>query len=458
MSVESGSAARSRWLGLASSRRVREGLSNALKRHGLVAFFTMQIIGLTFLQKFALQIDITVFGTYISVGALQVALPIFYFGILILFAFAKPKIDITRLTLFSIFLGIVVVSLALQKSIYSQASVLLMVLCYTPFIFVVDVSGSTYRRMLQVYLNVMLVMGGIVIAQQISQLIWSWLVWPNLNTLISPQFLLPGFNYIQPIIWGSRLMKPHGIFFLEVSTVSQFIAVAFAIEIIYFRRIWRLVFYTLVLLATFAGTGPLLLVLCAPVLLVKLSPRTILMVIVLFAVGCFAADRISWYQQVQGRFTEYEKQGTSAHARFVDPLTSLAETIGKPDRFLTGIGAGNTAKDDGTVSWATTKVAVEYGVLSLIGFSAFIGYVLFKDAPSQRMAFMLVVFFNFMGGGIVIPIYPVMIFIMGGLFRIEKAASDKGREHRGRDSSTRRIATVQGLDAPATAVSTARQT
>lgn len=423
MSVESGSAARSRWLGLASTRRVRERLSNALKRYGLIGFFALQVIGLTFLQKFALQIDITVFGTYISVGALQLALPIFYLGLLLLFAFAKPKVDITRLTLFSVFLGIVAVSLALQKSTYSQASVLLMVLCYAPFILVVEVSGSVYRRMLQIYLNVMLVVGAIVVAQQISQLIWSWLVWPNLNTLVSPDLLLPGFNYIQPITWGSRLMKPHGIFFLEVSTVSQFLAVAFAIEIIYFRRIWRLVTYIVVLLATFAGTGPLLLLLSAPVLMAKLSWRSILLVLVIFAVGCFAADRIHWYQQVQGRFTEYEKQGSSAHLRFIDPLLSLSETIGKPERLFSGIGPGNTSKDDGTVSWAATKVAVEYGVLGLIGFSVFIGYVLFKGAPSQRMAFMLLVFFNFMGGGIVIPIYPIMIFIMGGLFRVEDPKS-----------------------------------
>lgn len=356
-------------------------------------------------------------------GAAQVALPIFYFGILILFAFARPKIDFVRLGLFSVFLGLVAISLILQKSFYSSASVLLMVACYSPFIFVVDVSASAYRKMLKIYLNVMIFMGGVVLLQQVAQTIWTWRVWPNLDTLVSPKYLLPGFNYIQPVIYGSRMIKPHGVFFLEVSTVSQFLAVALAIEMIYFRRVIRMVFYVTALLATFAGTGPLLLLLSAPVLLAKLSPRSVFIAVIIFIAGYFVAERIHWYQQVQGRLTEYRMQGTSAHLRFVDPLIALGDSARRPERLLSGIGPGNTAKEDGTVSWAATKVAVEYGMIPLLGFSAFIGYVLFRGAPSQRMAFVLLVFFNFMGGGIVIPIYPIMIFILGGLFRIEATST-----------------------------------
>jgi hypothetical protein len=421
MSSDADVARKSRWLGLDSARRVRERLSNVLRRHGLIAFFTLQVIGLTFLQKFAIQFDATIFGVYVSVGAVQLALPIFYLGLLTLFAFARPRVDIIRVALFSILIVSVVISLALASAAYSQSSVLLMVACYLPFIFVVEVNASTYRRMMQVFLNVMIVMGAIVLVQQVTQNIWNWRVWPNLNTLISPEFLLPGFNYIQPIIYGSNLMKPHGVFFLEVSTVSQFIAVAFAIEMIYFRRLWRLIYYVVVLLATFAGTGPLLLLLCAPVLLAKLSWRTVLLVLVIFGIGYVAADKLHWYQQIHGRLTEYETTNSSAHLRFVDPLEDLVAAISKPKGLLTGIGPGNTAKDDGTVSWAATKVAVEYGLLALIAFGGFVGYVLLKGAPSQRMAFVLLAFFNFMGGGIVIPIYPIMIFLMGGLFRVKSS-------------------------------------
>ena len=418
MASDMESTPKSRWLDLASAQRVREQLSDVARRHGLMAFFTLQVIGLVFLQKLAVQFDISLFGIYLSVGAIQATLLVFYIGLLGLISFANPKIDLTRLILFSILLITVIISVSVQRAIYSQASVLLMVACYLPFILVVEVNAVTYRRMLNVYLNVMIIIGVIVLLQQASQAIWSWTVWPNLDLLVPPKFLLPNFNYIQPITYGSLLMKPSAVFFLEVSTVSQFLAVAFAIEMIYFRRVHRLAFSVVALLATFAGTGPMLLAMCVPVLLLKLSWRSFLVVLVIFAAGYIAAEQLHWYQQVQGRLDEYESQGSSAYLRFVDPFLDILEALRRPDSVLAGIGPGNTMKFGGVVSWAVTKVTVEYGVLTLLSFSALVGYTLFKGAPSLRMAFMLIVFFNFMGGGIVIPIYPVMIFIFGGLFRV----------------------------------------
>ncbi len=436
MNQEPVPAQRSPWQsGVASVQGVREKLSTVIRRYGLISFAFIQIIALTFLQKFAIQLDMVIFGTYVSIGAVQIILPIFYISFLIFAISNRPSIDLVRLGLFTIWMFTVFISVFIQRNLYSSSSVMLMVACYAPFIFKVDISAKTYSKILSIFINVMIIVSAIVLWEHAVQLIWNWKVWPNLNLLVSPEFLLGGFNYIQPITQTSKLMKPNGIFFLEVSTVSQFIAVAFAFELIYFKRLWRLAFFLFVLLSTFAGTGPLLLVLCAPVLIWKLSPRSIGAFVLVLAIGFVAADRIQWYQQVQGRFTEYEKQNSSASKRFVDPLISLVDAVQNKDAFFTGIGPGNTVKTDGTVSWAVTKVSVEYGLLPMLAFASFVGYVLFKNAPSQRVAFLLVVLFNFMGGGIIIPIYPLMLFLFGGLFRLEEP-KPRRRSRRKSESSS----------------------
>jgi hypothetical protein len=405
--------------------------SASTRRAAIVAFFILQLVGVILLQKFAVNLDLTPFRIPLSTGLVQVTLPIFYLGLFALLPFVRVRVDIIRLLLFSVVLLTVTLSIVLQRNTFSASSVLLFVVCYLPFIVVVPISERTYKELLGIFLNAMIVCGVVMLLQHATQLIWSWRVWPNLNLLIPENILFPNFNYNQAIIYGSKLMKPQAIVFLEVSTLSQFTAVALAIELTYFQRIWRIIFYACVLLACFAGTGLFLLVLCAPVLVLRLSPRTILMVLAVFAATYFVADRIHWYQQVQGRFTEYKQQGSSADYRFVAPFHDLVEAFNSPRSMVTGIGPGNTAKTTGYVTWASTKMVVEYGLLTAISFFVFFCYVIFKNAPSQRLSFVMLMLFNFLAGGVIIPMYPVLIFLLSGLFMIDGQGKNGKRKRKG---------------------------
>nr|QQZ51583.1 hypothetical protein JKL49_11685 [Phenylobacterium glaciei] len=212
-------------------------------------------------------------------------------------------------------------------------------------------------------------------------------------------------------------MKPNGIFFLEVSYVSQFLAVAFALELVYFQRLWRLIFYAVILVSTFAGTGLLLLAVCAPILLGKINARTLGGVLIVIAISALLAVQINWYQQVEHRFGEYRNTGASANHRFIEPYEVLVEVVKRPYSAYTGSGPGSGAKDGQAFWWVSTKLAYEYGFLTMISFLAFFGYVLFANAPSRRIAFVLFILFNFMGG-FIIPVYPLFIFLLGGMFRV----------------------------------------
>ncbi len=386
--------------------------SRSFRRPALAAFVALIVISVTVLQKIAVPINIGQVG-----GPVQAALPLMGLALLALAFFVSLKIDMRRLLFLVILLVFAAISIAFQSNAYSINSVIMVISIYIPFLFYIEVSGKTYHNLIKIYLDVMIAVGAVVFLQHFSQLIWTWRVWPNLNQLIPQKFQFVGYDYIQPIKYGLNLMKPNGIFFLEVSCISQFTAIAFAVELVYFQRLWRMIFYSSVLLACFAGTGLLLLLVTGPVLLNRLSPRS-LAVVGLVSVACvITAIGINWLPMVQNRFTEFQQVGSSSYYRFVVPFQLLLDLVKNPSSIVMGAGPGNIPRGNANDWWVITKIAFEYGLLTTIAFFVYFGYILFKDAPSQRIAFLLFVYFNF-SGGFAVPIFPILVFLIGGLFRI----------------------------------------
>ncbi len=377
-------------------------------------FFAYEVFCLTFLQKIVIPLNFGAMG-----GPVQVALPMTYLGLFGLVFFAKFKVDLTRLALFTVFMVCAGVSIITQQNAYSANSVLLMVAIYLPFILYIDVSESTYQKMIQIYLNVMLLFSGVVLLQHISQLIWGWHVWPNLDLMIPSDYLFDGFIYNQPIKWGSQFNKPTGEVFLEVSYLSQWTAVALALELVYFRRTWRMIAYSVTLLACFAGTGLLLLVLAAPVLLTRVSRKSLIGMAVVALVCLGVVVSINWVGDVQSRFLEFQSYNSSAHNRFITPFQVLADFSQHVSALWTGEGPGNGDKSKNEFWWVITKLTYEYGYITTISFFVFLFYVVFKGSPSQRISVVLMILYNFMGG-FIIPVYPILVFLLGGLFRIRK--------------------------------------
>jgi hypothetical protein len=256
---------------------------------------------------------------------------------------------------------------------------------------------------------------------------------------------MQNFNYIQPLKYGSRFMKPNAIFFVEVSVLSQWLAVALALELVFFARIWRMAFYASVLMACFAGTGLLLIAIAGPVLLGRVNARLMGLIFLAVLVALVVAVKIHWYDIVSHRFLEYQKVGASANQRFVAPVDVMFAEFDKPGFFFTGEGPGAISKTEGNTWWVVAKLAYEYGVLPTFAFCSFLLYVLFAGAPSKRMAFTYAILMNFMGG-FIIPIWPLLIFVLGGLFRIK--ASERGSDRGKGKGSGRSKKKSRGLTAP----------
>lgn len=377
----------------------------------LYYFFIVQVISVTVLQKIGISLG--------DDAVAPLAIPLMLLGLAAVIFFVPPIIDSKRVALVALFLGAVLASTALSTR-FSMASVVLLFALYAPFAITFQTSDTNYRRCMEFFSKTMVVMAGITIAQLFLELVGSWRMWPNLDELLPSSLLVPNFNYIQPIAWRSHLMKPNAVFFLEVSFLSQYLAIALAVEIVLFQRLWRIILFTAVLFATFAGTGLLLLALTLPVLLGRLDMKYMTMIIIgLVLVGVLALE-VGWLDVVAHRIGEYRYSGSSANMRFVAPLDRLIDFMARgPQSIYSGIGAGQIEKANDFQWWPITKAVVEYGAITGILLYVLIFYVLMDRVPYRRIGYLMIVWFS-IEGALLTAVNPYTCALFCSLFVLER--------------------------------------
>lgn len=398
---------------------LREAFAKANKAQlALLIYFLVQIIALIVFQKF---------GIPIKDKLLEICLPTTLIGMAALTYWVRPKLDSVRASLYALFCVLAFISSLFQTGGQSTTSFLLGLVIYAPFVLYWEVSPRLYRNMLDMFILAMMIVGVIVLAQHAIQLTLSWHAWPDLDKMMPESIMMQSFAYIQPISPTSHLMKPNAIFFLEVSMVSQFTALALILEVVYFQRVLQTSFLVGILLACFAGTGLLMLALTLPVLLTQFNRRTWILIAVAFGVSILIATEIGWLDQVQHRFTEYQRHNSSANHRFIAPWVMLSEFLQQGDSLYTGWGAGSMLKAPNVVWWPFTKVTVEYGLLCSLAFYALFSYSLFVNTPNWRASVGFFVFYSFMGGGFLVPVYPMICLLFCATFRLTKERKSSRR-------------------------------
>ncbi|HEY6881024.1 MAG TPA: hypothetical protein VI299_23525 [Polyangiales bacterium] len=391
--------------------RLGAALSGIPSHPGLWTFWVVQMVGLVFLQKFGLPAG----GGKVLAINLPLAL-----GSLAAWWLLRPQslsLNPRRTVLYALFCGTAVLSQVFGGRDFSPTAMGLMLALYFPLVFRYELQRDDFLRCLRVFQLFMLFIAFDVFALQIMQKLWSAASWPDLNRLAPEALLVPGFNYYRETGWNTGVFQPHAVVFLEVSIVSQFLALAVVIEFEFFKRWGWLAIYVAALLATFAGTGLLMLVFVAPFVMRKLSPKLLLgglvAAVVLGAVGA----SIGWLDQVMLRLSEVNQPGSSGYYRFTVPYMQLTESLSSGVRALFGMGAGNTieSNDDATVVLAVNKLISEYGMVTTVAFFTLFFHALFEKTPSRLLAVALAVFYNLCAGALSVPVY-VMTYIMLGTF------------------------------------------
>lgn len=399
MPVRAGSAA--------SSRRPSD-----LAQQVVFGIFVALAIGVTLLQKLGYGSSPEKVVPLVVVIAL-VAMAV---GIV----FAKARFRPWRVALYLLFLIVSALTTVIFVADYSPTSLAFYAVLYLPLIVAFETSERTYRRCMRFYSNLSLVIVAIVVAQHLVQLTVGWRYWPNLDTLLPSTVLIPNFNYIQPIVWGMPYMKPNAIGFLEVSYLSQYLAMALIVEIVLFQRAWRMMAFAAAILSTFAGTGPLLLLVTAPVLVGTTRLRNnVIGVAALLAVGLIASE-LGWFDLIAHRLNEFQHNGTSANMRFVEPLNRIVQAIAQPEGVYSGIGPGMIEKAANFQWWPITKAVVEYGLIAGLLFYLFFTVALFDAPPNVRIAICVFVWFTF-EGSLLTAINPISCVMFSTMFLIDRS-------------------------------------
>jgi hypothetical protein len=385
---------------------------------GLWTFWLVQILGLVFLQKFGLPAG----GGKVLAINLPLAL-----GSLAAFWLLRPtsmSVAPKRVLLYTLFCGVAIMSQVFGGQDFSPTAMGLMLALYFPLIFRYEISREDWLKCMRVFQVCMLLIAFDVFVLQIMQKLWTYTSWPDLNKLMPEAILLPGFNYYRETAYNSGVLQPHAVVFLEVSIVSQFLALAIVLEFEFFKRPLWLAIYLGAILATFAGTGLLMLVFVSPIVLRKLSPKLLLGGLVLALVLGGIGASIGWLDQVMVRLAEIEQPGSSGYYRFVVPYNQLTASLSSGERALFGIGAGQTVEsdDDATVVLAINKLISEYGMLTAIAFFTLFFHALFEKAPSRMLAVALAVFYNICAGALSVPVYVLTYIMLGTFLRITPGA------------------------------------
>jgi hypothetical protein len=375
----------------------------------LYAVFAIGILGNIVLQKIAIPLK--------GGGMSPLVLPMFIAAIAVAPVLVRPRFDPVRVGGFFLVFTVAAFSTFFLAPRYSASSLMLFAALYAPVMVGYETSAANYRRCMDLLVTVMLVFVGVTLAQHVIQVVGSFRDWPDLNRLVPTPWLVPEYNYIQPIIYGSHYMKPNGVAFLEVSLLSQFIAVALAAELALFRRPIRMIVLAGGLMMTLAGTGALLLALTLPVLLGRMRIRNAVVVVAVLLIVSLIAFRLGWFDIVSSRMDEYKHNGSSANLRFIVPAERMIEFLREPRSLIAGIGAGQIEKVRGFIWWPFTKIAIEYGLVSAILFYAWIVYASFRNAPDRAFAFVLLVWYSF-EGTLLTAHNALSVVMLGTLLRI----------------------------------------
>jgi hypothetical protein len=377
------------------------------QRHRRVyAFFVLQLILIVFFQKIKIP------GLE---GGPSVTFLTMWAGLFWLVPFAR--IDAGRAVLYALTVTVAFASQIFSGQDFSSASFLLFCFAYAPFMLVVRVSRDLYLRCLESFQWIMVIVGLIVIIEDGWQVLASWESFPNMNQLFPKAVLVEGYAYIQPLFYGSNYVKPNAFFFLEVSFLSQFTACALIVELLFFQRLWRMALYLMILFISFAGTGLLMVALIAPFLLLRLSRRLLWIGIIPGLVILTLAMSLGWYDQVERRFSEFNRSDSSSYMRFIEPGEKLAKFASDSSSLYTGLGAGAAPKDPNVVWWSVTKLVAEYGLSTAILFHLFFLGAIFVNAPSRILALTLTLMFSVMGSNLLGMPVVNLCFLLSVLLR-----------------------------------------
>lgn len=360
-------------------------------------FGFMVILGcVTIGQRFALPFDESQFG----VG--------FLISLLIMVGFAlssRLTIDPLRMILYVVGMAGCLLTLFFKRDSFSFISLLMLMVVYFSYIFSFKIYYDQYLRLLNVFQDIMLFCVWCGIVQFLIQFPLSSDFMFPFDMILPESLFIPEFNLRIPITDTLPYEKSTGLWFLEPSHFSQFLAIAVIIELRHFNRPKRLLLYLGSMGLCFSGTGIILLVFVGAILVIQQKRIGIILLAILGFLSILVFRDIFPFSIFFDRLSDFTNPLASGSGRFIAPYWVIADLIeeGRVHVLLWGLGPGQLKMiveftDYFVQDSSWFKLVVEYGYVAVMFFALFFIVSLFRNSPDKILSTACLVQFLFLGG------------------------------------------------------------
>jgi hypothetical protein len=234
---------------------------------------------------------------------------------------------------------------------------------------------------------------------------------------------VPYYNTVIPI-GTSGYMKSNGLFLVEPSVFSQFMALAVIIEILMFRRLLFLGAFAVALMASISGTGWLMILSFVLTASFSLGVRGLVLSFITVAISFLAIAVLaitfpSGFELFMSRTSEIYHIGSSGYDRFVTPWHLVGFVFSRaPWAALYGLGPGVSEHLGMAPAWSyninpPVKIGIEYGIPA---FLLYLLYLLTARRTSTQKALLVPVLVLLLldGGYSMFPpvLFPALVLIM----------------------------------------------
>ncbi|MGI9486416.1 MAG: hypothetical protein ACR2RF_11175 [Geminicoccaceae bacterium] len=359
---------------------------------GFIAILLCITIG----QRFAVPFDESQFG----IG--------FLFCLLITMMLAlsgKLTVDPARVLLYALGMAGCLLTIFFKRDSFSFISLVMLLVVYFSYVFSFRLYYDQYLRILSNFQDIMLFCVWCGIAQFLIQFPLSPDFMFPFDMILPDQLFIPDFNLRIPITDTLPYEKSTGLWFLEPSHFSQFLAFAVIIELRHFNRPKRLILYLGSMALCFSGTGLILLTLVGALLIVA-QKRFGLIILAILGFLCALLFRDFFpFSVFFDRLSDFTNPLASGSGRFIAPYWVIADLIeeGRSHVLLWGLGPGQLKliveyTDYFVQDSSWFKLVVEYGYVAVMFFALFFLSSLFRKSPDKILAAACLIQFLFLGG------------------------------------------------------------
>lgn len=360
-------------------------------------FWFVVIMGcITIGQRFAVPFDESQFG----IG--------FLFCLLITMVLAlggRLTIDPLRVLMYAIGMAACLLTLFFKRDEFSLISLLMMLVVYFSYVFSYKLYYSQYFKLLSSFQDIMLFCVWCGVVQFLIQFPLSPDFMFPFDMILPEPLFIPDFNLRIPITETLPYEKSTGLWFLEPSHFSQFLAFAVIIELRHFNRPKRLILYLGAMGLCFSGTGLILLTLVGALLTIA-QRRVGLILLAILGFLCILVFRdVFPFSIFFDRLSDFTNPLASGSGRFIAPYWVIADLIdqGRAHVLMWGLGPGQLKliveyTDYFVQDSSWFKLVVEYGYVAVFFFFSFFILSLFRNSPDKILSAACLVQFLFLGG------------------------------------------------------------